>query len=149
MIGDATREDLMRSLGKEKVRRVYYQDIVYHACIALDRFHSRRPGRGIVCGTADEPSDAVQREIDALIPAWIAAEAVNEQCWWWWWNGDEDCCPVPVSIMHSCTGAGLTDGTYFASQGQLGWNHPQDVTEMGGLWMKITEPEIPKNYAEA
>ena len=40
----------------EKAHRVYYQNIVYDACRRLDKMLGRRPGEGIVCGTADEPS---------------------------------------------------------------------------------------------
>jgi len=50
----------------EQERRIYYQNIVYHVCNALDRIDGKRPGHGIVCGTADEPSTAVQQRIAAL-----------------------------------------------------------------------------------
>lgn len=59
----------------EKDRRIYYQNIVYHVCNALDRLHARKPGTGIVCGTKDEPSTRVQQEIDAVV---TALEWLNE-----------------------------------------------------------------------
>lgn len=46
----------------EKRRRVYYQDIVYQICNALDRM-----GGTIVCGTVEEPSTAVQTRVLGLI----------------------------------------------------------------------------------
>lgn len=62
----------------------------------------------------------------------------NEQGLWWWWNEDEDSTPFPVSIMYS----GTSD-SYFASEGQWGWNTFQEVADMGGWWMKVAEPERP------
>lgn len=44
----------------EKRRRIYYQNIVYHVCNSLDAIDHKQPGAGIVCGTVDEPSTAVQ-----------------------------------------------------------------------------------------
>ena len=70
--------------------------------------------------------------------AWTTWEGVDEQAWYWWWNGDLDSGPVPVSIFYS-----YTTQKYFATTGQLGWNRPQDVDEMGGWWLKIPEPIIP------
>lgn len=61
----------------------------------------------------------------------------NENGYWWWWN--EDGPPVPVNIEVS-----LTDGPrYFATVGQFGWNRAQWVEDMGGLWMRLMEPELP------
>ena len=53
----------------EKERRIYYQDIVYAVCIALDTLDGNHisKGTGIVCGTADEPSNAVQERMALLI----------------------------------------------------------------------------------
>lgn len=59
---------------------------------------------------------------------------------WWWWGGDEDSLPIPIDIAYSGS-----DGSYFASIGQYGWNRPQTVTEMGGWWMRLYEPELPAN----
>ena len=50
----------------EKQRRVYYQDIVYHVCNALDKAF---PGK-TVCGTVEQPSDEVQQRIDSLVSFW-------------------------------------------------------------------------------
>ncbi len=50
----------------EKERRIYYQSIVYEVCNALDRIDGRKPGTGIICGTADNPSDNVQRRMSEL-----------------------------------------------------------------------------------
>lgn len=68
-------------------------------------------------------------------PEWTR-ELPNEQGLWWWWN--EDGLPVPVSIMYSGT-----DGSFFASAGQWGWNRHQSVKDMGGLWTRLHEPETP------
>jgi hypothetical protein len=59
-------ERLRGVLDEEKSRRIYYQDIVYAVCNALDRIDGRKPGQGIVCGTFDSPSDQVQRRMEAL-----------------------------------------------------------------------------------
>lgn len=89
---------------------------------------------------------------DALIELWDIVEAepgwgdwrsVKESGWYWWWNQDLDSAPVPVSILHD--GHGL----YFASKGQLGWTRAQNVEEMVGLWMPVTEPEVPRELGEA
>ncbi len=45
---------------EEKNRRIYYQNIVYHVCNALDRIFAKRPGKGIVCGTVDTPTQNVE-----------------------------------------------------------------------------------------
>lgn len=60
----------------------------------------------------------------------------DEQGYWWWWNYDG--APVPVSIMFSGT-----DNSYFATQGQFGWTRAQLVKDMGGMWMRLPEPETP------
>ena len=65
-------------------------------------------------------------------------EPPNEQCLWWWWDGDEDSAPCPVSIMYSGT-----NNNYFAAMDQHGWNESQDLEDMGGLWCKVREPEVP------
>lgn len=69
---------------------------------------------------------------------WVTAAKVDEQGEWWWWNGDQDSAPVAVSVLYS----GFGDN-YFASVGQLGWTRAQDVTEMGGLWRQIIQPNPP------
>ena len=71
--------------------------------------------------------------------AWGDWATVNEQAWYWWWDQDPDSGPVPVSILHSGS-----DGKYFASVGQRGWNRAQNVEEMGGRWMLMREPELPR-----
>ena len=53
----------------EKALRVYYQDIVYYVCNALDRINRRQPGRGVVCGTFETPTRNVQQQIDAVADA--------------------------------------------------------------------------------
>ena len=53
---------------EEKERRIYYQDIVYTVCNFLDKIDGKRTGRnGIVCGTADSPSRAVQDRMELLV----------------------------------------------------------------------------------
>lgn len=62
----------------------------------------------------------------------------NESGFWWWWNEDEDSLPYPIDIQYS----GTSD-SYFASIGQFGWTRAQEVSEMGGWWMRLPEPERP------
>ena len=54
------------TMKTEKQRRIYYQNIVYHVCNALDRIDGNLPGYGIVCGTADQPSYEVEARMTAL-----------------------------------------------------------------------------------
>lgn len=68
-------------------------------------------------------------------PQW-RKEPPDEQCYWWWWNQDGP--PVPVSILFSGT-----ENRYFAAPGQHGWNRFQWVEDMGGMWMRLPEPETP------
>jgi len=58
------RKDEMKT---EKERRIYYQDIVYHVCYGLDLIDGKKPGHGIVCGTADEPNTNVFDRMKALV----------------------------------------------------------------------------------
>ena len=58
------RKDRMKT---EKERRIYYQDIVYHVCYALDLIDGKKPGHGIVCGTAYEPNTDVFDRMKALV----------------------------------------------------------------------------------
>lgn len=43
----------------EKDRRIYYQDIVYSVCTVIDSLFAGT----VVCGTADEPSQQVQKRM--------------------------------------------------------------------------------------
>ena len=63
MVGQG-RKDEMKT---EKERRIYYQDIVYHVCYALDLIDEKQPGHGIVCGTADEPNTDVFDRMKVLV----------------------------------------------------------------------------------
>lgn len=63
----------------------------------------------------------------------------DHQGLWWWWNEDQDSIPIVVNIAFSGT-----DGSYFATQGQHGWNRFQSVSEMRGLWMPLHEPDVPE-----
>lgn len=64
-------------------QRVYYQDIVYSICSSLDRLDGKKPGQGIVCGTADEPNTDVLKRIDAMIASiatiWRLPNMVKEK----------------------------------------------------------------------
>jgi hypothetical protein len=75
------RRELQQELEREHARRVYYQDIVYSVCNSLDRIFGKRPGKGIVCGTADAPSDGVQRamtEAEQRCYQWSASKAAQD-----------------------------------------------------------------------
>jgi hypothetical protein len=61
----------------EKERRIYYQDIVYSVCTALDYIDGKSPGVGIICGTADEPSAAVQERMERLVEEVAALRSAN------------------------------------------------------------------------
>jgi hypothetical protein len=49
----------------EKDRRIYYQDIVYQVCNALDEIDGKQTG--IICGTADEPNTNVADRMKHLV----------------------------------------------------------------------------------
>lgn len=51
----------------EKDRRVYYQDLVYEVCRLIDVANGNMPGKGIVCGTIEEPSTQLQQAVTVLI----------------------------------------------------------------------------------
>jgi hypothetical protein len=61
----------------EEDRRIYYQDIVYAVCNALDRCFVKRPGKGIVCGTVEAPSKQVQEHMAIVVERCI--ELANRQ----------------------------------------------------------------------
>ena len=84
-----------------------------------------------------EPAAALPGAQSEVTTVW-RKDLPDEQRIWWWWNGDPDGDAIPVQIMYSGT-----DSSYFASQGQHGWNRAQDVKEMRGLWMHCDAPEIP------
>lgn len=53
-------------LADEKKRRIYYQDIAYSVCNALDKIDGKKPGTGIQCGTIDGPSTEVQERMKLM-----------------------------------------------------------------------------------
>lgn len=57
----------VKRLRREKDARVYYQNIVYAVCRAIDEIDGAKPGTGIVCGTLETPSDQVPRRMQALV----------------------------------------------------------------------------------
>lgn len=58
----------MTPLEEERLRRIYYQDIVYSVCNSLDRIFGNRPtrGEGIVCGTLEKPTKQVQEAMKVV-----------------------------------------------------------------------------------
>lgn len=58
--------EMRQQLAAEKKRSMYYQHIVYNVCNMLDQIDGRRPGNGIVCGTAEEPCSDVETRIQQL-----------------------------------------------------------------------------------
>ena len=64
-IGDARDPDV-----SEKGKRIYYQSLVYGTCNTLDRLAGSKPGHGIVCGTAGEPSTELQVALTWLEDTW-------------------------------------------------------------------------------
>lgn len=79
----------------------------------------------------------VTAERDELRGQWTA-NLPTEQDSYWWWNGDEDSAPIHIEIMYS----GHSD-TCFAPMGQYGWTEAQDVSDMGGFWMRLPTPNPP------
>lgn len=90
---------------------------------------------GITWGATAMHREAKLKQPADPPPAWLHV-LPDEQGYWWWWN--EDGPPIPVYIMFSGT-----DGRYFASVGQHGWNRVQYVEDMGGMWMPLPEPPTP------
>lgn len=68
---------------------------------------------------------------------WLRWHQVDEQRWYWHWNGDIDCCPVPTSIFKDSA------GVFFRTAGQLGCGHAVNVSDLGGWFKKMYEPETP------
>jgi len=59
-----------KARNEEHDRRVYYQNIVYYVCNALDELDRHGTHQDVVCGTVDEPCDDVQRRMDELLAGW-------------------------------------------------------------------------------
>ncbi len=61
--------DEIDRLQREKDARVYYQDIVYVVCNALDSIKGRdiTKGQGVVCGTLEIPSTEVQERMEQML----------------------------------------------------------------------------------
>ena len=76
---------------------------------------------------------------ECKVPNQWRKETPDEQGYWWWW--DEDGPPIPVNIFVNGTGK----PRYFATIGQHGWNRAQWVEDMGGMWMRLPEPEVPES----
>jgi len=64
--------------------------------------------------------------------------APTSQGWYWHWTGDDDCGPVPISVLYSGT-----TGNCFVSMGQLGIDRAIDCNQYGGWWMPIYDPKVP------
>jgi len=64
----AEKNDMIESLSKERVQRMYYQDIVYDVCTILDRMflNTISNGKSIVCGRFGEPTNEVQEGVERL-----------------------------------------------------------------------------------
>lgn len=63
---DIFADALLKALADEqteRMRRIYYQDIVYTVCNVIDNIRGNKPGSGIVCGTSDSPATNVQKEM--------------------------------------------------------------------------------------
>ncbi len=62
----------IQSLQREKDARIYYQNIVYAVCSALDWIDDKTVtnGTGIVCGTLETPTTEVQDRMKKLVEEW-------------------------------------------------------------------------------
>lgn len=84
---EADRQEAeIAKLQREKQARVYYQNIVYKVCTALDAIEGRRieHGEGIVCGTLETPETEVQQAMErtkAKIDGLQAIVAKLPKCW--------------------------------------------------------------------
>ena len=66
LLGKIVEEERER-LREEKKRRVYYQNIVYQCCNALDGpRHCSTSGGSLVCGTIEEPQTEVQDAVQSV-----------------------------------------------------------------------------------
>jgi hypothetical protein len=96
----------------EKQRREYYQGIVYDVCNILDAFNNARPGTGIVCGTADEPTceaqNAVRELINKVLVSRLSASAPAPA-------GD-----IGAGLCNTCMGDKQVDGKPCAVCGGIG-----------------------------
>lgn len=63
------RVEFEERVREERERRIYYQDIVYAVCSALDEIDGNHvsKGTGIVCGTLGSPSTEVQDRMKRLV----------------------------------------------------------------------------------
>lgn len=75
-------------LEAEKHRRIYYQDIVYAVCNAIDALRGSHVGSGIVCGSADEPTREVQDAVYALVAenARLRTQSDGRVKMYTWWK---------------------------------------------------------------
>ena len=109
--------------------------------IALVELRDAHDRRMIEAAERGETLDggSLQRAGSVALCEW-QKKLPDESGLWWWWNEDEDSLPIVVDIAYSGT-----DGCYFAMQGQHGWTRFQRVSDMGGWWWRLPEPERPQN----
>ncbi|MCK5610047.1 hypothetical protein KAR91_49700 [Candidatus Pacearchaeota archaeon] len=51
----------------EKERRIYYQSIVYDICNIVDQYNQSSLSDGVVCGTAENPTDELQELLKKIL----------------------------------------------------------------------------------
>jgi hypothetical protein len=99
-----------KKLTEERIRRAYYQDIVYYVCNALDRFYNSKT----VCGTSARPTTHVQerlKEVLAKAHSYTTRERIIHLAErgnvgvWVWGNDEHDhleslTCPILISADH-------------------------------------------------
>lgn len=102
------------------------------ACLPIAEKHGGG-GHAQACGFEED------RELPVLRDERWTKTPPAESGLWWWWNEDEDSLPIVVDISYSGT-----SNSYFAGAGQHGWTRFQEVSEMGGFWMRQQEPEHPR-----
>ena len=73
--------NLLRQRDDEQRRRVYYQDIVYSVCNAIDTIERRNitKGKGTVCGTVESPTTEVQDAMLRIMERWRTATPEGAQ----------------------------------------------------------------------
>lgn len=90
----ATQAAELTKLQREKDARVYYQNIVYAVCNALDKMH----GGTLTCGTLETPSTEVQEAMKkAAAELAKLREAFKPVLHWYNGDGEEDNFPEMLS----------------------------------------------------
>jgi len=56
-----------KKLATEHSNRIYYQNIVYHVCLVLDKYKNKR----VVCGTSRSKSTEVEETLQEILDKYL------------------------------------------------------------------------------